>query len=293
MRDLREPLKVSVIVPWHNTDPDREASWQWLKLWYKENMPDAELIEISPQDGDTFNKPQLINTAAQYAAGDVLIIADADVLPAEPDALHKAMEHAAVAPWVVPHGHVLRLRPEPTAQALSADVGRSRLPHGPLIRPPYRGIAGGGLFVITRDNFLATGGFDPAFTGWGGEDTAFGIAADCLLGKHLRYDHVPLVHFYHNPGMRSLDPQYAPNMDRVQMYRRLAAAGRDAMAAFRSVPPTQESTLLVSRPERDDDVFEWLLYLNSLGVEVGQHMRGNKLALMNHAVNNEWRVASR
>jgi glycosyltransferase involved in cell wall biosynthesis len=289
MRDLSQLVKISVVVPWFNRDPDREASWQWLKRWYRINMPGTELIESSPENDEDFNKPNLVNRGVQRASGDVVIITDADVLPTEPGVLQKAAEQATVASWVVPHGQVLRLRPEPTAQVLSEPVVGVTWPTGPLVRHPYRGIPGGGLIVISRDNFLAMGGFDPVFTGWGGEDSAFGIAADCLLGMHVRYDHVPLLHFYHDPGPRSVDPRYSHNISRVEAYRALAF-NRDAMARFRGIPTPPESKLLVSRPSRDDDIFEWILYLNYLGVKVGQHMRGSKLALMNHAMNNEWRA---
>lgn len=288
VKDITDVPTLSVVVPWHNTHPTRAQSWNWVKRWYQKHLLTAELIEVQPDEGQPFHKPTLVNRGVQKASGQVVIVADSDVIPTVPGVLQTAAHHALYAPWVVPHGQVLRLREEPTVDFLGEPVTTTRFPSGPLVRHPYKGIAGGGLFVIRRDRFLAAGGFDPVFTGWGGEDTAFGIAADTLLGPHLRYLHVPLVHFYHPPGPRSLHEDYAKNVKRVELYRTLAAYGKDALAAQLGVPVPEQEEWRMKRPTRDDSVFEWLMYLNYLGVKVRSGMTGQKLALINLAVNAEY-----
>lgn len=279
--------KLSVVVPWHNTHPTRAQSWRWLKRWYEKNMPFAELVEVQPDEGDDFHKPTLVNAGVEKAHGAVVIVADSDVIPMHPEVLRTAARHALYAPWVVPHGQVLRLRQEPTTKLLGEPPTASRFPTAPLVRHPYTGIPGGGMFIIRRDRFLSIGGFDPEFTGWGGEDTAFGVAADTLLGQHVRYVHVPLVHFFHPPGPRSLHQDYAKNVARVNLYRSLAEQGREALAQELGVPVPEPIEWKMERPQRADTVYEWLLYLGYLGAKTSRHVAVNKLALIHAALNAE------
>lgn len=288
-RDVTDVPTLSVVVPWHNTHPTRAQSWHWMRRWYEQNMPFAEIIQVQPDEGEEFNKPSLVNKGVQRASGEVVIIADSDVLPAVPDVLPAAASHALYAPWVVPHGQVLRLRDEVTVKLLGEPVTTKVFPYGPLVRHPYMGVAGGGMLVIRRERFLAMGGFDPVFKGWGGEDTAFGIAADTLLGQHLRYAHVPLLHFYHPPGPRAVHVEYARNSKRVELYRVLAAHGKEALAQQLGVSVPSRDGWLMTRPERDDSIYEWLLYLNYLGVKVRSSQIGQKRLLMNMAVSAEYR----
>lgn len=287
VRDVTDIPTLSVVVPWHNTHPTREASWDWMHRWYRQNLPFAEIIQIQPEENEEFNKPTLVNKGVQLAQGEVVIIADSDVLPTVPGVLQEAAAHALYAPWVVPHGQVLRLREEPTARLLTAPVTTTVYPYGPLVRHPYMGVAGGGLIVIRRERFLVMGGFDPVFKGWGGEDTAFGVAADTLLGQHLRYSHVPLLHFYHPPGPRAIHSEYANNVRRVDLYRILAGHGKEVLAQQLGVSVPPRDGWLMTRPKREDSVYEWLLYLNYIGVKPRAAQYGQKLALMNLAVNAE------
>lgn len=288
-----ESPAVSVVVPWHNTHPTRAQSWAWLRRWYEHHMPDAEIIEVQPGNGEEFNKPTLVNTGVQKASGEVVIVADSDVIPAVPGILQLAAQHALYAPWVVPHGQVFRLRPEPTTRLLGKPVTTTAFPYTPLVRHPYRGIPGGGAFAIRRELFMQIGGFDPAFTGWGGEDSAFGVVADSLLGVHLRYHHIPLLHLYHPPGPRSLHKDYAANVKRVQFYRQLAEQGREALAQHVGVIPPVRVSQSLPRPKRQDSITAWLLYLNSLGVKVSPRVASQKLSLISMAVNAEFKLKPR
>ena len=275
---------VTVIMPWRDQgDLDRRASMQWLVGWYERKFPDWNIMLADSPADELWSKPMAINNAAEMAPSDVIIVTDTDVVP-DQDVLRTAARHALTAPWVIPHGLVHRLRPEPTERLLSA-YGVS-IPLGPLVRSPYRGIPGGGLFVIRTERFLATGGFDPAFKGWGGEDSAWGVCADTLIGSHLRYPHVNLLHMYHAPGLREVNPHYSENVRRVVQYRQ-AQDDRVKMAHFRGVPLPELDKVHMHMPQRTDTCEEWLLYLNHIGVEVPRMASSQKLALIALAIQNE------
>jgi hypothetical protein len=296
MTELTEEEKdpqVAVVFPWRDQrDKDRRRSKAWLTEWYGEMHPEWDLILTDGEGAGPWNKPTAINYGVRLAkalGAQVVVVSDTDVFPLD-DQLATAARHAMVAPWVVPHGRVLRLRQEPTAQLLKRRPGpEMRVPTSPLVRSSYRGMAGGGLFVIRVDNFLSIGGFDPRFTGWGAEDSAFGVCADTLLGAHLRYEHIPLVHMYHDPGLREANPHYGPNVELKRDYDAAAFLGRRHMFEFREMPYFSASKLLVERPSGADSYEEWLLYCYSLGLREEYKSVGTKMGLMSLAITAEHR----
>jgi len=156
----------------------------------------------------------------------VLVVADADCI-VDPNRLKWAAHDAQVVPWVVPHGPVWRMDKPSTSRLLKSPADTD-LPSDPgMIRNPYRGFPGGGLFVIGRAQWDRVGGFDPKFEGWGAEDEAFAVAADTLVGPHHRYDG-PLWHLYHDPGLRGKHPKWKANRRRLSTYQTVAG-DRDAM----------------------------------------------------------------
>lgn len=275
----------SVIVPWRET-PDRAENWRWLRTWYNHYHPEWELIEADVPG--EWNKCLAVNEGARLASTGTLLVMDADVL-INPGSLRAAVREAERAPWVVPHGKVHRLRPEPTQRLLAAYPAEViGVPYTPVIRTPYIGVAGGGAFAITKEKFLAMGGFDPNFTGWGGEDGSFGIAADTFYGPHVRYHHVPLVHLYHDPGLRTVHPQYAINHGRQMQYeKRMYNPG--AMAEFLGIEVPRVGTGAVVRPERHEPAERWLTYLAQLGVPVPRTITHQTTALIALAVQEETR----
>jgi hypothetical protein len=69
-----------------------------------------------------------------------------------------------------------------------------------LDRPPYTGMAGGGVVVAVREALLDVP-LDSRFTGWGHEDESWAMALWCLLGAPWR-GQGPLVHLWHPPEPR-------------------------------------------------------------------------------------------
>jgi len=164
--------------------------------------------------------------AIEQTDAQILVVADADVWCAPPEALAAAVDAVAngEAPWAVPHSQVRRLNEAATAYVLD---GHELGEHLALSETHYRGMAGGGLAVFSRKGWETIGGFDPRFRGWGGEDSALGKAADTILGRHKRFDGV-LWHYWHEPAPRLSRTKGSDASNRLLMqYRR--AVGRPAL----------------------------------------------------------------
>lgn len=219
-------MTVSVIVPLNADCPVRLRHWAWLRARLDYYHPEFEVIEAP---GPTpWAKGPAIAAGVARAAGDVLVVMDADVLVPR-DALSAAVERCAEIPWCVPHGDVHRFT-EASTVALTGlgAVNRPTIPKR-LDRPAHRGVAGGGIVVLRRDTYELVGPPDPRFVGWGGEDTSWRRALDTLAGSHERLG-APMVHLWHPPQPDQLNPGAAAR----RLARRYKAAWRrpDLMRAL-------------------------------------------------------------
>ena len=222
------PDDVAVVVPWRDRgDPDRRHAWDWLKRRWRILHPGWTVVEADCSA--EWNKPEAVNGTVAGLDVRTVVVADADVA-VPPDRIRTAVRLAASTPWVVPHGDVCRMTRQATRRLTTSDPAVELPPDPECAVRPYRGTPAGGLFVIGRAQWDRMGGFDPTFRGWGAEDDAFALAADTLLGTHVRLDG-PLWHLWHDPGLRSDDPHWKPNRERLIRYRR-AARCRQTMAAL-------------------------------------------------------------
>lgn len=142
-------------------------------------------------------KALAIRDALDQTEADVLVIADADVwTDGLADAVRVVREGAA---WAVPHRGVHRLTEAATA-LYGAGAGLAELA---VEERPYLGFEGGGITVLHRAVYEDCP-LDPRFTGWGGEDEAWGFALRILHGPPWRpTGHVPLIHLWHPPQERA------------------------------------------------------------------------------------------
>lgn len=191
---------ISVLVPLSIESWERDRNWAWLRGHWLEQFPGWELVEQPDPGRGGWSKGRAVNQAARRAAGDTFVLADADVW-VRPDVLREAV--AADAPWVVPHRTVFRLDRDTTETVLTGQLPLepSAVPRANLDRRGYRGVAGGGLTVLTREAFETVRGVDPRFIGWGGEDVCLARALDTLVGRHERLAG-DLWHFWHPPQDR-------------------------------------------------------------------------------------------
>lgn len=126
-------------------------------------------------------KAAAVAEALSRADGDVLVLADADVVC---DGVRLAVEMVGRgAPWAIPHHKVHRLGEQATNEVYAGVP--PNLTVGGLARRPYEGVEGGGLVVLRRETYERVP-LDPRFANWGNEDESFGVALKTLAGRPYR-----------------------------------------------------------------------------------------------------------
>lgn len=191
-------MRVSVLVPFRGGCPHRDRAWRFVREWYKTAFPDWQ-IELGDSESPEFSRTQAILDAYRRADGDVLVVADADVIC---DAIPDAIDQASEKGWAIPHRLLHRLSPESTDLVLAGADWRG-LPLSTDNRQdckPYVGFEAGTLLVLTRETFDAAPP-DPRFVSWGHEEEAWSAALRCLVGPPWRGT-ADLVHLWHPAAPR-------------------------------------------------------------------------------------------
>lgn len=155
----------------------------------------------------------------------MLIVADADCWCPGLQAAVETLE--AGAPWVVPHLTVHRFNEAGTARVLAGEDPDSVAEYD---QDPYHGWVGGGVFVMRRADYERTG-FDRRHVGWGLEDACLGLAAETLIGPHIRLS-APLWHLWHPPAPRMSRRVGNPESEDLWRRYRRARGRPDRMAAL-------------------------------------------------------------
>lgn len=204
---------IEVIVPFRGGCPYRERAWDFLKDRYPWPVKTVDC------EGP-WSKGAAVNPAVRESLAPILIVADADVWT---EGLRAAVRAVILgAKWAIPHKSVHRLSREGTENFYEGQPWEEQ----PLDERAYRGVAGGGYIVAPRETLLSVP-IDPRFTGWGGEDSAWGFALTCLYGPPWRgTGH--LVHLYHPPQPR-ITRKYG-SMEDFRLRKRYIAAKRNPTA---------------------------------------------------------------
>lgn len=192
---------VSVILPYRDGCLYRRQNRDWVREFYRLHYPSWQVVECD-EPGDPFSKAAAIRDGVRRSFGDVLVIADADLIVTNLRAAVAAVAQGQ-ARWAIPHMNVHRLAWDATKQVLTGTDPRAVANR--TAERIYRGLIGGGLVVIDRATFESCPP-DPRFRGWGGEDEAWGLALQSLVGQPWR-GHANLLHLWHPP---------APRMERLR-----------------------------------------------------------------------------
>lgn len=219
------PTAVSIVMPYTSDDEHRQAARRWVLGWYARHHPGWQLVEGAC--AGEWSKGAALADAVARASHDILVVADADsVVP--PDTLEEAVARvAAGAAWVMPHRTVYRLSDTHTTQVYAGAEPQRR----DTCRPPYAGVVGGGITVLTRDAWQTVSGIDPRFVGWGGEDMAFGWALETLCGAGVHLT-APLYHLWHKQEAKGQRRHGSPESEALAGRYRDARNKPDAMRAL-------------------------------------------------------------
>lgn len=209
---------ISIIIPFKNTNSERERNINFVVSHYKSCLSECEII-VCEQDtnthidnidhhlkfnfNDSFRKGFLFNQGYNISNNKYLFFADADCVVNESvlnkiHSYYELLDDHIILPY---NGHVCYMDESETQVFLSQKTPactKSRW-------------ASGGVVIISSANFYRVGGFDERFKGWGAEDDAF--FNKCLaykLNVH-RIDH-EMVHLNHPDVFQNYD-NYKNNLD--------------------------------------------------------------------------------
>lgn len=234
-------MTVAIVVPVHGEDRLPGAAWIIGRLTtLHPSWP------LTVADGEPWTKARAVNAAVPDDA-EILVICDADVA-VPPEQLLWAVRRVRDdgEAWAVPFGRVYRLSLERTTEVIALPLAtpithldaKACVAH----RPPYDGVPGGGVLVVSREAWGIVGGFDDRFT-WGQEDVPLACALDTLAGDHVQHDG-PLWHLFH-PARRTrremyhdmaLEARYLHANGKPEAMRHLIAEGRRAVPHARNTP---------------------------------------------------------
>jgi hypothetical protein len=184
-------MAAEVIFPYAGSDPYRQRALTWASA-HCEAAGFSSTVATSKLP---FNKATTLLPAIQRSQAEIVVVHDADVWAPGLVGAVQAVQDGA--PWAIPHWKVHRLSEAATSAVL---LGGANWESQPCARPPYVGMAGGGVLVALRDTLLDIPP-DPRFAGWGQEDESWAMALWCLLGAPWRGQE-PLIHAWHPPAVR-------------------------------------------------------------------------------------------
>ncbi|MFD1038934.1 galactosyltransferase-related protein [Virgibacillus byunsanensis] len=218
---------VSIIIPISKNIESRDKSFKWVKAFYEKMFPEYELC-IGASDEQPFPKAKVINKAVKESNGDILVIADADLIY-DPNLLKESIKKLDSHAWVIPFRKVLNISKESTQKLLEEEpqwpipipVDTKKRPHAAM----------GGINIVPRELFDAVCGFDERFVGWGGEDDAFAASLNSLCGYVKRMDGT-LYHLWHKRGSLT---NYKENRELLRHYRKGKEAIKNQVEIRRSM----------------------------------------------------------
>lgn len=205
-------MTFGVVIPWRD-GPGRAAPKRWVERRWEVLHPDADVITPGSPEGP-FNIAAALNRGIDRTRADLVVLTGADVVLDPVDVLD-ALEAAAGGRWVMLAGQYHRLDRGASERLLRARPGVElcSFPGGGWISTKL----GWGPIVAPRD-LLAAVGYDERFRGWGGEDDAFGFAAETLAGPPIRLDRTAFM-LWHHRRYRRAHPDYAANVELLEQYR--------------------------------------------------------------------------
>jgi Glycosyl transferase family 2 len=189
---------ISLLVPFRSDGSVRLATWQWLRRYWEHELPGAQIC-VGTNFAVPFCKTSAVNQAAAQASGDVFVILDADCYMPGAVIEQCAMRIRAARDdgkklWFIPYRRFYRLTRQASERLLASNpVNPLQFPDPPppddIIPESAKSISHGHWFaaliqIMPCEAFLAAGGMDERFSGWGGEDIAFMRAVDTMYAKH-------------------------------------------------------------------------------------------------------------
>ncbi|HYI10643.1 MAG TPA: galactosyltransferase-related protein [Thermoanaerobaculia bacterium] len=168
------------------------------------------------------------NVAARMARGEVLIAHDNDMLVPERYAA-EVLERAREGWQFIDLKRFIFYVTEEDTKAIFAGAPLRR-DHVTTVVQNLKG----GSIAATREAYMAAGGFDEDFVGWGGEDLEFWERARAHA-RVYEFGYLPIVHLWHTAQAGKLD-RNAPAQLRYERVRSIPAEERIARLRSTNFP---------------------------------------------------------
>ena len=173
-----------------------------------------------------------LNAGAKIAKGKVLVLHDNDMLVPQAYASEIWARSLAGYEGINLKRFVFYLTEQHSRTVVSDfELGLADAPDAVV-----QNLEAGGSVAMTRSAFMALGGYDESFVGWGGEDNEFWERAQTRRFWHYAY--LPIVHLWHPAQPRKQDPANPNSRRHVE---------RSA------IPPEQRIRELAARPFGDPE----------------------------------------
>ena len=198
---------LSIIIPYKFVPGVREENFQFVRKYYKEKFPDAEIIIGLDNSGENnFYRSFAINKGIEQASCDNILINDADIF-ISPNLIRKGLKLLNDTPFVIPWGCCVDLKDNKSKEILNnglpdnleelfIDVFLIRDIRPESVSFLYPKCAGG-IQLIKKNFFNKIGGYDTRFKNWGYEDTHFCYKIKNELGDYPLIDEGVCFHFFH------------------------------------------------------------------------------------------------
>lgn len=154
-----------------------------------------------PYEGIPYCRAWAFNVGARQARSPLLVLHDNDMLVPETYAAELVRKHRRGHEIINLKRLIFYLSEDRTQEFLSENASCASLrPHSIT-----QNAEAGGSVAVDRETYLALGGMDEAFIGWGGEDNEFWERA--LTRRVWAFGYLPMIHLWHppQPGKRAVD----------------------------------------------------------------------------------------
>ncbi len=224
-----------ICVPWRSDYGQRERVWRACATRWAAMFP-AGSVWLGTWPAQPFNRAAARNAAVAELTGnvpdwDVAVLSDADVMLADADQLHTAVNVARqTGRLVYAHTWQATLGRDATERVLAGE-DPATLPRDDA---EWEQQTYSGVYAVPRPLWDTLGGFDERFTGWGCEDMAFMLGAKVFGGRVARTTGT-VYHLHHDRPReeREGQPYYPANhalFERYQAASKSATAMREVLA---------------------------------------------------------------
>jgi hypothetical protein len=198
-----------IVVPWRDTpNGDRAAGCRAVCAALRQALPGFPVL-LADSGHEVFNRAASRNCGVSAVpTGHVAVVCDADILP-DPQALAIAVAAAYDGRLHYPFTTCHYLTEAGTHEVLNGQA-----PDPARIEFTIPG-AQGGIMVMLVEAWLAAGGMDERFIGWGYEDNAWHATITAAVGPPVRHDGL-VWHLWHPSDRNTVTLDEARNLARCR-----------------------------------------------------------------------------